>query len=261
MSSTESFRAVAARLSSSCATRRAPTMTEVTCAWCRSQASATCATDAPCASAIGRVASIEWWARSASTGGNGSVARRDPSGAPSHRARPCRGAGRYRHRPLRYRHPLRRAGRQGHDRGAGRRRDPFNRCRSAALLRASLRSDRAAGPCRPSLHQPPAGDVGQLLRVGVRAGGPFPRHSRRRAARLQRQRPHPRGSARRPRRGAAVLDQVAGHVAAGRLVPVLADWCWTAPGYYLYYPSRRQTPPALAALIDALRAATPRSGR
>ena len=63
--------------------------------------------------------------------------------------------------------------------------------------------------------------------------------------------------------GVALLfwDQVAGHVAAGRLVPVLADWCWTAPGYYLYYPSRRQTPPALAALIDALRAATPRSGR
>ncbi len=63
--------------------------------------------------------------------------------------------------------------------------------------------------------------------------------------------------------GVALLfwDQVAGHVAAGRLVPVLADWCWTAPGYYLYYPSRRQTPPALAALIDALRAATLRSGR
>ena len=48
-------------------------------------------------------------------------------------------------------------------------------------------------------------------------------------------------------------DQVADHVAAGRLVPVLADRCWTAPGYTLYYPSRRQTPPALAALIDVLR--------
>lgn len=55
--------------------------------------------------------------------------------------------------------------------------------------------------------------------------------------------------------GIALLfqDQVAGHVAAGRLVPVLAQWCWTAPGYYLYYTSRRQTPPALAVFIEALR--------
>ncbi len=48
-------------------------------------------------------------------------------------------------------------------------------------------------------------------------------------------------------------DQAAGHVEAGRLVRVLADWSWTAPGYYLYYTSRRQTPPALTALIEALR--------
>jgi DNA-binding transcriptional LysR family regulator len=49
-------------------------------------------------------------------------------------------------------------------------------------------------------------------------------------------------------------DQVGGHVASGRLMPVLIDWSWTAPGYYLYHTSRRQTPPALAALIAALRA-------
>lgn len=48
-------------------------------------------------------------------------------------------------------------------------------------------------------------------------------------------------------------DQVADHVAAGRLTPVLDRWRWSAPGYYLYYTSRRQTPPALAALIAALR--------
>ena len=55
--------------------------------------------------------------------------------------------------------------------------------------------------------------------------------------------------------GVALLfeDQVAAHVAAGRLVPVLARWCWIAPGYYLYYTSRRQTPPALAAFVEALR--------
>jgi len=34
---------------------------------------------------------------------------------------------------------------------------------------------------------------------------------------------------------------------------VLDDWCKPFPGYYLYYPSRRQIPPALAALVDALR--------
>jgi DNA-binding transcriptional LysR family regulator len=52
-------------------------------------------------------------------------------------------------------------------------------------------------------------------------------------------------------------DQVAAHVAAGRLVQVLEEWCWSAPGYHLYYPSRRQTPPALAALVAALRTGLP----
>lgn len=42
-------------------------------------------------------------------------------------------------------------------------------------------------------------------------------------------------------------------IAAGRLVQVLRDWCPTFPGYFLYYPSRRNQPAALAALIDALR--------
>ncbi len=55
--------------------------------------------------------------------------------------------------------------------------------------------------------------------------------------------------------GVALLfeDQVAGHVAAGRLARVLDAWCWTAPGYYLYHARRRQAPPSLAALIAALR--------
>ncbi|MET0745033.1 MAG: LysR family transcriptional regulator [Microvirga sp.] len=43
------------------------------------------------------------------------------------------------------------------------------------------------------------------------------------------------------------------HVASGRLVRVLEDWCPAYPGFFLYYPSRRQSPPALAALIEALR--------
>lgn len=39
------------------------------------------------------------------------------------------------------------------------------------------------------------------------------------------------------------------HVAAERLVSVLEDWCPEFPGPFLYYPSRRQPPPALAAFI------------
>ena len=34
---------------------------------------------------------------------------------------------------------------------------------------------------------------------------------------------------------------------------ILEKWCPTLLGYYLYHPSRRQTPPAWAALIAALR--------
>ncbi len=48
-------------------------------------------------------------------------------------------------------------------------------------------------------------------------------------------------------------DQVLGHIADGRLVRVLADWCPPFPGYHLYYPSRRQPAPAFALLLDALR--------
>jgi DNA-binding transcriptional LysR family regulator len=43
------------------------------------------------------------------------------------------------------------------------------------------------------------------------------------------------------------------HVKAGRLRHVLQDWCPTWPGYHLYYPSRRQSSPAFAVLVDALR--------
>ena len=42
-------------------------------------------------------------------------------------------------------------------------------------------------------------------------------------------------------------------IAEGRLVQVLKDWCPTFPGYFLYYPSRRNQPTALAALINTLR--------
>ncbi|MDB5771528.1 MAG: LysR family transcriptional regulator [Burkholderia sp.] len=48
-------------------------------------------------------------------------------------------------------------------------------------------------------------------------------------------------------------DLVQEHVAVGLLKPVLEDWCPTFPGYHLYYPSRRQSSPAFALLVDALR--------
>lgn len=48
-------------------------------------------------------------------------------------------------------------------------------------------------------------------------------------------------------------EQVAEHLAAGRLVRVLADWCPAYPGFFLYYPSRRQLPAALRAFVDFLR--------
>ena len=48
-------------------------------------------------------------------------------------------------------------------------------------------------------------------------------------------------------------DQVAEHVSAGRLVRLLEAWTPLFPGYFLYYPSRRQVPPTLAALIAMLR--------
>ena len=48
-------------------------------------------------------------------------------------------------------------------------------------------------------------------------------------------------------------DQVANHIADGRLIQVLADWCPPYSGYHLYYPSRRQQTPAFALLVEALR--------
>jgi DNA-binding transcriptional LysR family regulator len=38
-------------------------------------------------------------------------------------------------------------------------------------------------------------------------------------------------------------------IKSGALVSVLDDWCAPFPGPFLYYPSRRQTPPALAAFV------------
>lgn len=43
------------------------------------------------------------------------------------------------------------------------------------------------------------------------------------------------------------------HIADGRLVRILEPWCLPFPGYYLYYPSRKQPSPAFSLVVDALR--------
>lgn len=48
-------------------------------------------------------------------------------------------------------------------------------------------------------------------------------------------------------------EHAAPHLATGALVRVLDDWCQPFPGFFLYYPSRRQQPAALSALISTLR--------
>ena len=48
-------------------------------------------------------------------------------------------------------------------------------------------------------------------------------------------------------------EQVQPHLAEGRLVRVLEDWCPPFSGYHLYYPSRRQHTAAFALLVEALR--------
>jgi DNA-binding transcriptional LysR family regulator len=48
-------------------------------------------------------------------------------------------------------------------------------------------------------------------------------------------------------------DTVQEHIADGRLMRVLEDWCPAYPGYHLYYPSRRQPTPAFVLLVEALR--------
>ena len=48
-------------------------------------------------------------------------------------------------------------------------------------------------------------------------------------------------------------DVVAEHVASGRLVRVLEDWCQPGPGFHLYYSGRRHMSAPLRAMIDFFR--------
>ncbi|GMM59637.1 LysR family transcriptional regulator [Novosphingobium pituita] len=48
-------------------------------------------------------------------------------------------------------------------------------------------------------------------------------------------------------------DQILDHVAQGRLIRVLEDWCEPFPGYHLYYPSRHHASSAFGVVVEALR--------
>ena len=53
---------------------------------------------------------------------------------------------------------------------------------------------------------------------------------------------------------ACVLDDQAHEmIASGEVERVMEDWCPPFAGYHLYYPDRRQLPPAFALLVQALR--------
>lgn len=51
----------------------------------------------------------------------------------------------------------------------------------------------------------------------------------------------------------ATESVVADHLASGRLIRVLEDWSPSFPGFYLYYPGRRQISAALRVLAEMLR--------
>jgi len=54
---------------------------------------------------------------------------------------------------------------------------------------------------------------------------------------------------------AYVLEhEAASHIASGRLIRLLEDWTPSFAGFFLYYPSRKQVSPVLAALLTILRA-------
>jgi DNA-binding transcriptional LysR family regulator len=55
--------------------------------------------------------------------------------------------------------------------------------------------------------------------------------------------------------GVAYLPEntVVPHVERRRLIQVLDTWCAPFPGYHIYYPSRLQSSPALALVVNALR--------
>lgn len=54
-------------------------------------------------------------------------------------------------------------------------------------------------------------------------------------------------------RGIAFLpeDEFTAHLAEGRVIRVLEDWCPPFPGFHLYTPSRRHPSPAFSLVLEA----------
>lgn len=48
-------------------------------------------------------------------------------------------------------------------------------------------------------------------------------------------------------------DTIQNFTKTGQLIQILQTWCLPFPGYYLYYPSKKQHPFAFSLLIDALK--------
>ncbi|KQP73359.1 MULTISPECIES: LysR family transcriptional regulator [unclassified Methylobacterium] len=57
--------------------------------------------------------------------------------------------------------------------------------------------------------------------------------------------------------GLVFEESVVEHLASGRLVRLMPDWCPSFPGLFLYYAGRRQIPPPLQAFIDLVRRPEP----
>jgi DNA-binding transcriptional LysR family regulator len=51
----------------------------------------------------------------------------------------------------------------------------------------------------------------------------------------------------------AFEQHVASHLASGALIRVLEDWSPPFPGFFLYYPTKRNHSSAFVALIDEMR--------
>ena len=94
---------------------------------------------------------------------------------------------------------------------------------------------------------------GRNVSLGVRQGQAVARGGRRRS--IGRRRCAVADSRGHRRRRPDVSHGGAGRSVPldGQLVRVLEDWCEPFAGYFLYYPSRRQQPAALTALIETLR--------
>ncbi len=95
--------------------------------------------------------------------------------------------------------------------------------------------------------------AGTLYAWEFERGGQASHGPRLGTARLQRARADARCGAGRPRRGLPPRPRGGAARRGGRLVRLLADWTPPFPGFHVYYSSRRQMRPVLAAFLDALR--------